>query len=44
LSNDVAAVHAGYIRYREDQVRGGVELYELRADAGRKVGVTGKQL
>ena len=44
LSNDVAAVHAGYIRYREDLVRGGVELYELRADAGRKMGDTGKQV
>lgn len=44
LSNDVAAVHAGYIRYREDLVKGGVELYELRADAGRKVGVTGEQV
>jgi putative cardiolipin synthase len=44
LSNDVAAVHAGYIRYREDLVKGGVELYELRADAGRKVGVTGAQV
>ncbi len=40
LSNDVAAVHAGYIRYREDLVRGGVELFELRADAGRKADTT----
>ncbi len=44
LSNDVAAVHAGYIRYREELVRGGVELYELRADAGRKFGSTGKEV
>ena len=44
LSNDVTAVHAGYIRYREDLVRGGVELYELRADAGRRLGVTGTQV
>lgn len=44
LSNDVAAVHAVYIRYREDLVRGGVELYELRADAGRKLGNTGEQV
>jgi len=44
LSNDVAAVHAVYIRYREDLVKGGVELYELRADAGRKAGVTGDQV
>lgn len=37
LSNDVSAVHAGYIRYREDLVEGGVEMYELRADAERQV-------
>ena len=29
VSNDVAAVHAGYMRYREQLVRCGVELYEL---------------
>jgi putative cardiolipin synthase len=28
-SNDVAAVHAGYSRYRTALLRGGVELYEL---------------
>jgi putative cardiolipin synthase len=44
LSNDVAAVHAGYMPYREELVAGGVELYELRADAGRKVGVTGEEV
>ncbi|KZX57069.1 hypothetical protein A3709_04705 [Halioglobus sp. HI00S01] len=37
LSNDVPAVHAGYIRYRQDLVEGGVELYELRADLGERV-------
>jgi putative cardiolipin synthase len=26
-SNDVAMVHAGYMRYREDMIAGGVELY-----------------
>jgi putative cardiolipin synthase len=37
-SNDVLPSHAGYARYREDLVRAGVELYELRPDAkeGRK--------
>lgn len=30
-SNDVSMVHAGYMRYREDLVAGGVELYEFRA-------------
>ena len=29
-SNDVALVHAGYLRYRKDLVKGGVELYELK--------------
>ena len=29
VSNDVAAVHAGYMRHREQLVRCGVELYEL---------------
>ena len=38
LSNDVPAVHAGYIRYRKALVEGGVELYELRADLGRSGG------
>lgn len=32
-TNDVAAAHAGYARYREDLLRAGVELYELRPDA-----------
>jgi len=30
-SNDVAMVHAGYMRYREDLVAGGVELFEFKA-------------
>jgi putative cardiolipin synthase len=34
-SNDVAAAHAGYEKYREDMLRTGVELYELRPDAGK---------
>jgi len=33
-TNDVAAAHAGYARYREQLIRNGVELYELRPDAG----------
>jgi putative cardiolipin synthase len=32
-SNDVAAVHAGYRRYREALLEGGVRLYELRPQA-----------
>ncbi|WP_341676937.1 phospholipase D family protein [Niveibacterium sp. SC-1] len=37
-TNDVAAVHTGYARYREQLVAGGVELHELRAlnDAARR--------
>jgi putative cardiolipin synthase len=34
LSNDVLAAHAGYAKRRKELVRRGVELYELRPDAG----------
>ena len=34
-ANDVSLVHAGYMRYREDLVRGGVELYEFRATSNK---------
>ena len=30
-SNDVSLVHAGYMRYREDLIAGGVEMYEYKA-------------
>ena len=45
-SNDVAAVHAGYARYRKPLLRAGVELYELnktvsREQHGGKKGVGG---
>lgn len=33
-ATDVAAVHAGYARYREALLRGGVELYELKPGPG----------
>ena len=33
-SNDVVAAHAGYAKRRDRLVANGVELYELRADAG----------
>ena len=29
-ANDVPMVHAGYMRYREDLLRGGIELYEYQ--------------
>jgi putative cardiolipin synthase len=32
-STDVSAVHAGYARYREELLREGVELYEIKATA-----------
>jgi putative cardiolipin synthase len=32
-SNDVAAAHAGYEKFREDLLKAGVELYELRPDS-----------
>ncbi len=45
-SNDVAIVHAGYAKYREDLLRNGVELYEMnkkltRAQRKEKKGVGG---
>lgn len=33
-TNDVAAAHAGYAKYRRTLLQKGVELYELRPDAG----------
>ena len=36
-SNDVALVHAGYMRYREDLIAGGVELYEFKAVRSREL-------
>ncbi len=33
-ANDVALVHAGYMRYREDLIKGGVELYEFKPIKG----------
>jgi putative cardiolipin synthase len=32
-TNDVAAAHAGYAKYRRDLIRNGLEVYELRPDA-----------
>jgi len=32
-TNDVAAAHAGYAKYRRELIRDGVELFELRPDA-----------
>ncbi len=34
LSNDVLAAHAGYAKNRTELVKNGLELYELRPDAG----------
>ncbi len=33
-ATDVLPVHAGYAKYRKELLENGVELYELRADAG----------
>ena len=33
-ANDVPMVHAGYMRYREDLIRSGVELYEFKPIKG----------
>lgn len=35
-TNDVNAVHAGYAKYREQMLRYGVNIYELRPDAGAR--------
>jgi putative cardiolipin synthase len=45
-ATDVAAVHTGYMRYRKDLLRAGVELYETKRSAGsdagrRQISVTG---
>ncbi len=37
-SNDVAAVHTGYMRHRKELLRCGVELYELNEDIKREQG------
>jgi putative cardiolipin synthase len=34
VSNDVLAAHAGYSKHRTELIENGVELYELRPDAG----------
>jgi len=45
-ATDVAAVHTGYARYRRELLRGGVELYEMKAkiapgDARRELSAIG---
>jgi cardiolipin synthase C len=40
-SNNHVPVHSGYARYRKDVIRAGVELYEVRANAGRELGDSG---
>ena len=42
VSNDVLAAHAGYAKQRVELVKNGVELYELRPDAGN-IRNTGRQ-
>jgi putative cardiolipin synthase len=37
-ATDVSAVHAGYAKYREDLLRGGVRLYELKPTARPEAG------
>jgi putative cardiolipin synthase len=36
-ANDVGLVHAGYMRYREDLIAGGVELYEFKSTRNREL-------
>ncbi len=35
-ATDVAAVHGGYMRFREPLIAGGIRLFELRARDGKK--------
>ena len=37
-SNNHTAVHSGYARFRKPMIEGGIELYEVRADAATAVG------
>jgi putative cardiolipin synthase len=43
-TNDVLAAHAGHAKYREEMLANGVELYEMRPDAGviKKRVISGK--
>jgi putative cardiolipin synthase len=43
LANDVGAVHAHYSAYREDLLRAGVELEELKPSAGAELERDGRQ-
>jgi cardiolipin synthase C len=40
-STDAPAAHAGYVRYREDLLALGIELYEMRADQEGTIGGMG---
>jgi putative cardiolipin synthase len=40
-ATDVAVVHSGYAKRREELLEGGVWLYELRAKGGRRAGPSG---
>jgi len=43
LANDVGAVHASYSAYREDLLRGGVELEEFKSGAGAELAREGRR-
>ncbi len=43
-SNDVIPAHAGYAAYRRQLIKSGVELYELRPDAGANMVINKKLL
>lgn len=43
-ANDVPLVHAGYMRYREDLIRSGVELYEFKPIKGVSKGEQAKNV
>jgi putative cardiolipin synthase len=42
-SNDAPVVHGGYARYREEMLRMGIELYEVRVTMSIKKGINGRK-
>jgi len=41
-ATDVALVHAGYSRYREDLLAAGVQIHELKPHQVRRIGILGR--
>jgi putative cardiolipin synthase len=41
-ATDIALVHAGYSRYREDLLAAGVQIHELKPHQVRRIGILGR--